>query len=238
MADAVARPFDVSLRAVFGIAVPMSLAHLSTPLIGLVDMAVIGQGGSAAVIGAVALGALLFNVIGGALNFLRMSTTAWVAQALGAGDPDEIRLTLWRALVLAGVFGVLVLVFIQPILWAFLAIMGPSIAVADALTEYTVARAWGAPLHLANYAILGWMLGLGQARLALAVQTVLAVTNIVLSVAFVYGLGWGITGVAWASNAAEAVMLAVGITIMARAGALRPPPWRKLVENAAVIRVM
>ncbi|MEM6849531.1 MAG: MATE family efflux transporter [Pseudomonadota bacterium] len=238
MADAAARPFDVSLRAVFGIAVPMSLAHLSTPLIGLVDMAVIGQGGTAAVIGAVALGALLFNIIGGGLSFLRMSTTAWVAQAFGANNPHEIRLTLWRALALAVVFGVLVVIFIEPILWAFLTIMGASAAVADPLREYAVTRAWGTPLHLANYAILGWMLGLGQAKLALVLQTLLALTNIILSVAFVYGLGWGITGVAWASNAAEVVMLAGGVIVMARAGVLRPPPWRQMVERAAVIRVM
>ena len=94
---------------------PMTIAYMSTPLIGIVDIAVIGQLGDAALIGAVALGALLFDFLGAALNFLRSGTTGLVAQAVGAEDREAEAMALWRALLLALLAGLAILALHQPL---------------------------------------------------------------------------------------------------------------------------
>lgn len=231
------RAFAVTLPAVFAIAVPMTLAHVTTPLIGITDTAVIGQLGSAALLGAVALGALLFDFLGTVFNFLRMGTTGLVAQAMGAGDVEAEGLTLWRALAIALAAGLAIVALQVPIGELFLLAMGASGEVNEAAREYFAVRVWGMPLMLANYAILGWLLGLARARTGLAVQIVLSLTNIVLSVALVLGLGWGIIGVAAASVAAEAAALALGAAIVARSG-VPLPVLARVMEPVGLKRML
>lgn len=216
------RAFAVTLPSVLAIALPMTLAHITTPFIGMTDTAVIGQLGSAALVGAVALGALLMNVVSTTFNFLRMGTTGLVAQAMGAGDTEGEALTLWRALLIALIGGVVVIVLQRPIADLFFAAMGASEAVNAATRTYFEVRVWGMPIVLANYAILGWLLGLGRAGTGLAIQFALSLTNIVLSIALVLGAGAGIAGVAAASVAAEVVALAFGTIVVLRAGLARP----------------
>ncbi|WP_420394218.1 MATE family efflux transporter [Acuticoccus sp.] len=238
-ADADPRHFTVSLRMVFAIAVPMTLAYLSTPLIGVVDVAVVGQLGDAALIGAVALGALLFDFIGTSFNFLRSGTTGLVAQAMGAGDREAEAITLWRALLFATVAGTAVIALHQPLLFVFLEAMGASEAVDAATARYYAVRVWGTPLMFANYAILGWLLGLARAGTGLGLQVMLGVTNIALSLLFVLGLGWGVAGVAAASVIAEGVTLAAGAAVVARALGRRPrPTLAAVLERIGFLRMV
>lgn len=232
------RPFVVTFPMVLGIAIPMAFAHVTTPLIGVTDAAVIGQLGSAALIGGVAVGALFFDILGTTFNFLRMATTGLVAQAVGAGDREAEALTLARSLVLALLGGVLVLLVQSPILGVFLSAMGASAEVAAATAEYVAVRGWGVPFMLANYAILGWLLGLGRARTGLLVQVVLGGTNIVLSLVLVLSFGWGIFGVALASVAAEALAFVLGAFILARSGPTVRPTVAAILERVALVRLM
>lgn len=234
-----AAPFDVSFRAVLAIAVPMTIAWMTTPLIGLTDTAVVGQLGEAALIGAVGIGSVLFAVLGTVFNFLRMGTTGLVAQAMGARDRAAEALTVWRALALALVAGGAIVLLQAPLFWLFVAVMGPSEPVAAAAADYWAVRVWSMPLMLANYAILGWLIGLARARTGLAIQVLLGVVNIAASVGFVLGLGWGVAGVAAASVLAEAVALAAGAAVVARAA--RGWPRARLtaiMERAGLVRMM
>lgn len=233
------RPFTVTVRMVVNIAVPMTLAYLSTPLIGIVDVAVIGQLGDAALIGAVALGALLFDFLGTGLNFLRSGTTGLVAQAMGADDREGEAMALWRALLFALAAGAVVIAIHRPLLAVFLVAMGPSAAVADATVQYYTVRVWATPLMFANYAILGWLLGLGRARAGLLLQLCLGVTNIAASVGFVLGLWWGVAGVAAASVLAELATLAAGAVVVARALGRRPrPALAAVLERTGFARML
>ncbi|TIU49992.1 MAG: MATE family efflux transporter, partial [Mesorhizobium sp.] len=101
-----ARAFSVTNRSVLAIAVPMTLAYLTTPLLGLVDTAVVGQFGDAALLGGLAAGALAFDVVFTTFNFLRSGTTGLVAQAFGRGDALEEQAVFWRAVLIAVVAGV------------------------------------------------------------------------------------------------------------------------------------
>ncbi|RLB48202.1 MAG: MATE family efflux transporter, partial [Deltaproteobacteria bacterium] len=104
-----------SHRQVLAIALPIMVSNVSTPLIGMVDTGVVGQAGETALIGAVAVGALIFTFMFWAFGFLRMGTTGLTAQAVGAGDEEEVRHTLGRALVIAGAAGLLLIALQWPV---------------------------------------------------------------------------------------------------------------------------
>ncbi|MEP0944636.1 MAG: MATE family efflux transporter [Rhizobiaceae bacterium] len=233
------RSFDVTHRSVIAIAWPVTLAYLSTPLLGLIDTGVVGRLGDPALLGGLAVGAILFDIIFTTFNFLRASTTGLVAQALGAGQVEEQRIVLIRSLLIAVALGLGVLLLAPLILRGGLWAMDAPSAVEQATIIYFTIRVMAAPLTLINYSVLGWMLGLGQAWLGLVLQIVLNGTNIVLSIVLGLVLGWGIEGVAWATVIAEAVAACVGLTIawLRLAGNGRIS-WRTVFARAALLRLV
>lgn len=207
------RPFVVTNRGVLAIALPMTLAYITTPLLGVVNTAVIGRLGDAALLGGLAIGAIIFDIVFTTFNFLRSGTTGFTAQAHGADDEAEVQAVFWRALILALIAGLIVLAVHSELLAAALAVMGGSAAVRDATTTYYEIRVLATPFALINYVVLGWLIGRGRAVLGLCIQVLLNGINVVLSIAFVSGLGFGVAGVAWAAFSAEAVTATIGIAI-------------------------
>jgi MATE family multidrug resistance protein len=203
-------------RAILAIAVPIMISNVSTPLLGVVDTAVMGRVPDPAYIGAVALGALVFNFVFWSFGFLRMGTTGLTAQALGAADATEIRASLGRAVLLAILVGAGLVALQWPIgQIAFALLDGPPRVETLARNYYDV-RIWAAPATLINYALLGWFIGLSRARMALALQLVLNLTNMVLDVLLVLGLHMGVKGVALGTLLAEIIAAVVGLVIAAR----------------------
>lgn len=233
------RPFEVTHRGVLAIAVPMTLAYLSTPIVGVVNLGVVGQIGDPALVGGVAIGALIFAFVFATFNFLRAGTTGLVAQAVGAGDRREASAWLARALVLALLIGLAVVLLRGAIASVALGLIGGSDAVNAATREYWSIRALATPFALANYVILGWLIGLGRAGLGLALQTALNGVNVVLSITFVHGLGLGVAGVGWASFAAEASAAAVGLVVVLRlTGGADWPRLAHVLERVAFLRMI
>ena len=233
------RAFEVSHRAVLAIALPMTLAYLTTPLVGIVNLGAVGQIGDPALVGGVAIGTLVFDIIFLGFNFLRAGTTGLVAQALGAGDRREIAATLARALLLAIAIGAAILLLQHPIIFTAQRLIGGSAAVQAATYGYFEIRVLSAPLALANYVILGWLIGLGRAGFGLALQIVLNGINIVLSVILVGVAGMGVAGVGWASFAAEAVAALAGAVLVARFTSRADfPSWQTVIDRAALARMV
>ncbi|MCR9143641.1 MAG: MATE family efflux transporter [bacterium] len=208
--------FELGYRRILTIAVPIMISNLSTPLLGLVDTGVVGQLPDPAFIGAVAIGSLIFTFTFWAFGFLRMGTTGLTAQALGAGDHTEIRANLGRPLLLALALGGLLILLQDLIRSGALLFLEASPQVESLAGEYFQIRIWSAPAALANYAILGWFVGLGRTRIALVIQLVLNLTNIALDFAFVTGLGWDVKGVALGTSIAEGIAALLGLAIAAR----------------------
>ena len=235
----VVKPFPVTHRGVLAIALPMTLAYLSTPLVGVVNLGVVGQLGDPALVGGVSIGALIFDFVFATFNFLRAGTTGLVAQAFGAGDRREITATLYRALILALVLGLAVLLLKDVVIELALELIGGSERVQSATRAYWDIRVLATPFALANYVILGWLIGLGRAGYGLLLQTVLNGVNIVLSLVFVHRLGLGIAGVGWASFAAEATAAAAGLYLVYRvtAGGERPG-LKRILDRAAFLRMI
>ena len=234
----------VTHRSVLAIALPVVLSNVSTPLIGIVDTGVVGQIPDPAYIGAIAVGALVFTFVFWAFSFLRMATTGLTAQAWGAGDADEACAGLGRALAVAVAAGAALIVVQWPIREAaFFAIDG-SVRVEDLARRYYDIRIWSAPATLANYALLGWFIGLGRTGVGLALQLVLNLTNIALDSLFVLVFGWDVQGVAAGTLLAECLAAVVGLCIAVRhvrrmGGRWSPAKWldaARLRRTAAVSR--
>ncbi len=182
---------------------PIILANIATPLLGLTDTAVIGNTGTAVDLGAIALGAVIFNFVYWTFGFLRMGTTGFVAQASGAGNELEIRLSLGRALILSGGIGLLLLTLQGPIALLMFPLLDASEAVSLEAKQYYFIRIWGAPAALTMYATMGLFIGLGMSRYLMVMQLLLNGLNIALDILLGGVLGWGVAGIAWGTVLSE-----------------------------------
>jgi MATE family multidrug resistance protein len=190
-------------RRILHIAVPVVLANISIPLLGLVDTSVIGQMGLATPIGAVGIGAIILTALYWIFGFLRMGTTGFAAQAIGAGDKDESAAILIRALAIA-VIGGLSIVILQLPLFALGFWLSPaSDEVENLARSYMTIRVWSAPFLISTFAITGWLVAAERTRDILVIQLAMNGTNIGFDLLFVPVLGWGIQGVASATVIAE-----------------------------------
>lgn len=223
-------------RTVWRLAGPIILANLSVPLLGAVDTAVIGHLPDPAYLGGVAVGAVVFGFIYWGFGFLRMGTTGLVAQAAGAGRDDEARLVLLRALAIAAAFGIALWALQAPIFWTARTLFDTSAEVEAQAALYFRVRVWSAPAALANYALIGWFIGMRNTRAALVLQLWMNGLNIVLAVAFVIGLGWGVAGVATATMLSEYAAVAGALLLLHRR--LRVPTGVRMFDRAQLLRLL
>ena len=228
-----AGPFLVTNRLILSIAIPMTLGFLTTPLLGLVDTAVVGRLGQATLLAGLAVGAILFDLIFTTFNFLRASTTGLVAQAFGRGDKAEEQAVFWRSLVIAVVSGIVIVLVSPLVLSVGLWLLAPGPDVAEVTRTYFLYRILSGPFALANYAILGYVLGRGQGTTGLLLQTLINGVNIVLSIFLGLHLGWGVMGVALATVTGETIGAIVGFVIIrSRFDRAIAPPWGQIFSMA------
>ena len=224
-------------RRVLKLAFPIVIANnLTQPILGAVDTAVAGHLHSAADLGGVALGGLFFNFVFWGFGFLRMGTTGLVAQAFGADDQQALRSTVARALLLAFAIGVTVLVLQSPLIHYALAAIGGSEDVRRTARAYCVARIGSAPFALANYVVLGYLLGLQKVRIALAAQVFINAANVVAVLVYVYAFGWGIAGIGAATATADSLGFVFGAVVLwsTRPRGLAPLRFATLVDPHAL----
>ena len=203
-------------RSVLAVAVPIMASNVSEPLIGIVDTAVLGQLGAAYYIGAISVGAMIFSFLFWAFGFLRMGTSGLTAQAAGARDNDEIRAALGRALLIAGLMGTALIVLGPLLSLVAFHLIEASAEVENHARTYFDIRIWSAPAALANYAFLGWFIGMGKAHLAFLLQLVLNAANAALDALFVLVLELDVVGVALGTVLAQVGAAALGCLLVAR----------------------
>ncbi len=147
----------------------MILSNISVPLVGMVDTGVTGRLEDASYLGAVAVGSTIFGFLYMGVNFLRMGTTGIAAQRFGANDFDGLRVALEQALIVALAIATILLLLQGPIGAVAISLIGPDSAVAGFADQYFSIRIWSAPATLANFALIGWFLGLQNARVPLVI---------------------------------------------------------------------
>ena len=192
------------------IAAPMILSNVSVPLLGMVDTGVTGHLESSVYLGAVAIGAMIFSFLYTGFNFLRMGTTGITAQNFGADDNDGLRVSLGQALLVALLIALFLIAMQVPLGRLAMQLLGPDAETQVYALEYFSIRIWSAPGTLANFALIGWFIGLQNARIPLLIFLTINITNIVLDLVFVLGFGMKVDGVALASVFAEYSGLFVG----------------------------
>jgi len=223
---------------------PIVVANASIPALGLADTAVIGHTGGVTDLGAIALGALIFNFLYFGLGFLRMGTTGFVAQADGAGDEPELRAAVGRALLLAAALGATIVALQWPVIWAALSALGGSDAVESTTRSYFLIRVWGAPASLCTFVVMGCFIGLGRSGLLLRSQLLLNSLNIALDLLFAGVLGWGAEGIALGTAIAEWTSLGYVLWLLRRVlssrhrDALPLWPWERIRDARRVLSTM
>lgn len=205
-------------RQIWLIAGPMILANLSTPLLGMVDTAVVGHLSEAHHLGAVAIGSMIFTFVFWGFGFLRMATTGLTSQAFGESDQARMQAVFLQSVRLALAIALAILLLQVPIRELALWIVSSSGDVEHFAAVYFDIRIWSAPATLINYAMLGWLIGVAASRSALLLVIVINSTNIVFDLLLVNGLGMQADGVALASVIAEYCGLLCGLVILRRYG--------------------
>ena len=183
-------------REILHIALPSIVSNITVPLLGLVDVAITGHLGSAAYIGAIALGGMLFNVVYWIFGFLRMGTSGLTAQALGAGKREETIEWLLRSQTIGMGIAVALLLLQVPIRELALLVMQPTEEVRAFTVTYFNICIWGAPATLGLFGLNGWFIGMQNSRVPMAIAITQNVVNILASLCFVFGLGMKVEGVA------------------------------------------
>jgi MATE family multidrug resistance protein len=215
------------------------VANLTTPLIGIISTIAIGRLGDATLLGGVAMASVIFDCLFWLFGFLRMSTLAFTAQALGAGETQELRAPLIRGFVVAALIGACLILLQIPLASVLMAAMGGSEGVTRAAKTYFSIRIWSAPLALANYVVLGWLIGQARAKLALSVQVAINVVSMAATVLLVLVLNAGIAGAAIAALVAEAAGLVLGVLTARRLTRGQPPiPRAALLDRAKLMRML
>ena len=190
-------------QQILAIALPDIVTNITVPLLGLVDTAIVGHMGSAAYIGAVAVGSMIFNLVYWLFGFLRMGTSGMTAQACGRRDFNEITRLLVRSGWVSLTIALLIVVLQWPIREGMLWFIGPTDDVRPLAATYFDIVVWGAPAMLSLYSLSGWFIGMQNTRIPMLVSIMQNVVNILASLTFVYGLGMKVEGVALGTVVAQ-----------------------------------
>jgi MATE family multidrug resistance protein len=202
-------------RRILQIAIPSIVSNITVPLLGLVDVAIVGHMGSATYIGAVAVGSMIFNLVYWLFGFLRMSTTGLTAQAYGRGDGDETTATLLHAVMTALAIAAALIVLQVPLRELMFWFIGPTADVAPLATNYFHIVIWGAPAALTLFCLTGFFIGMQNTRIPMVVSITQNLINIAISLTLVYGLDMKIEGVATGTVVAQYAALFMALTYLA-----------------------
>ena len=202
--------FTVMNKEMLRLAIPNIISNISVPLLSTVDTALMGRL-SELHLGAVGVGAMIFNFVYWNFGFLRMGTTGITAQAFGKNDANEMMQTMSRAILVALILASLVFIFQKPLGELSFYLMNISEAQYTLVEDYFFIRIWAAPATLMLFAFMGWFFGMQNAIYPLILTVVINITNIILSFLFVKKYNLGVAGVAWGTVIAQYVGLLLAI---------------------------
>jgi MATE family multidrug resistance protein len=209
--------FQISLhQKIIVIALPMILSNVTTPLMGLVDTAVLGHMQDTYFLAGASVAALVITQLYWLCGFLRMTSTGLSAQAKGSEDPYQLSQSLFQGILIGFLLGCFLLIIQDGILALGLYFADATPVIEGVISEYFRIRIWGAPAAIVNLALIGWLIGQQKAKPVLLIQVFANLLNLILNLWFVFGLGLEVFGVALASVVAEYF-----ITIMSMIAALK-----------------
>ena len=203
-------------RQILQIALPSIVSNITVPLLGMIDVAIVGHMGSPVYIGAVAVGSMIFNLVYWLFGFLRMGSSGLTAQALGRRDLTEVTRLLVRSVSVALAISLSLIILQMPLKWLMFWLIGPTPDVAPFASTYFNIVIWGAPASLSLFCLMGWYIGMQNTRIPMLISIMQNVVNILASLMLVYGFGMKVEGVALGTIIAQYAGLLMAIGLLAR----------------------
>ena len=201
-------------RQILLIAIPCIVSNITVPLLGMIDMAIVGHMGSAVYIGAVAVGSMIFNLVYWLFGFLRMGSSGLTSQAFGRKDLSEVTKLLVRSMTIAMCIAMLLLFLQIPMKWVAFALIGPTDDVIPFASSYFDIVICGAPAMLCLYSLSGWYIGMQNTRIPMLISIMQNIVNILASLTLVYVFGMKIEGVALGTVIAQYAGFIVALSLL------------------------
>lgn len=223
-------------REILALSIPAIASNITVPLLGLVDVAIVGHIGSAVFIGAISLGGTAINVLYWIFSFLRQGSSGLTAQAYGAGDSARQSAVLYRSLVIAMLLSAIILLLKNPAAAFVIDYMGSGDEAAVLARTYFSICIWGAPAVIGTTALSGWMLGMQYSKGPMWMALTSNLLNIPLSLVFVFLLHIDIRGVALGTAIAQWVGFIVGLLIVFRRFRPGNPQWDSVFDLNGIRR--
>ncbi|MDE7402297.1 MAG: MATE family efflux transporter [Muribaculaceae bacterium] len=198
------------------LAVPAIFNNITVPLLGLADTAIAGHLGDTASLGAIAVGAMMINVVVWLCGFLRAGTAGLSAQANGAGDYALSRNVLYKSFIIAAIISICCILLQRPLAELLLSTMTNGDEVTRFADTYFKILVWGIPAQLGLMAVTGWFIGMQNTVVPMVISVGINLINVALSVALVFGSGMGFAGIPTGTLAANWIGLIAGIWFVVR----------------------
>ncbi len=200
-------------KEILRLAIPNIISNISVPLLSAVDTVLMGHL-STTHLAALGVGAMIFTFLYGNFNFLRMGTTGLGAQAYGKDNNKELTYILLRAMMIAIVLGIILIIFQKSIIEAAVYLMNVESSYLSKVYDYFYIRIYAAPAILLIYVLMGWYFGLQNAYYPLLITIVINISNIIFSIYFVKVLHMGVLGAAYGTVIAQYIGLLLALVLL------------------------
>ena len=234
----IAQTPNIINKRILQIAVPSIISNITVPLLGLIDVTIVGHLGAAAYIGAIAVGGMLFNIIYWIFGFLRMGTSGMTSQAYGKHDLDEVARLLLRSVGVGLLIAIILVALQYPIRKLAFTFIQTTEEVERLATLYFRICRWGAPAMLGLYGFAGWFIGMQNSRFPMYIAITQNIVNIAASLCFVYLFHMKVAGVAWGTLTAQYAGFLMALLLWRRyyGGLKKHVAWHEVLKKEAMLR--
>lgn len=234
----IAQTPNIINKRILQIAVRSIISNITVPLLGLIDVTIVGHLGAAAYIGAIAVGGMLFNIIYWIFGFLRMGTSGMTSQAYGKHDLDEVARLLLRSVGVGLLIAIILVTLQYPIRKLAFTFIQTTEEVERLATLYFRICIWGAPAMLGLYGFAGWFIGMQNSRFPMYIAITQNIVNIAASLCFVYLFHMKVAGVAWGTLTAQYAGFLMALLLWRRyyGGLKKHVAWHEVLKKEAMLR--
>ena len=234
----IAQTPNIINKRILQIAVPSIISNITVPLLGLIDVTIVGHLGAAAYIGAIAVGGMLFNIIYWIFGFLRMGTSGMTSQAYGKHDLDEVARLLLRSVGVGLLIAIILVTLQYPIRKLAFTFIQTTEEVERLATLYFRICIWGAPAMLGLYGFAGWFIGMQNSRFPMYIAITQNIVTIAASLCFVYLFHMKVAGVAWGTLTAQYAGFLMALLLWRRyyGGLKKHVAWHEVLKKEAMLR--
>ena len=234
----IAQTPNIINKRILQIAVPSIISNITVPLLGLIDVTIVGHLGAAAYLGAIAVGGMLFNIIYWIFGFLRMGTSGMTSQAYGKHDLDEVARLLLRSVGVGLLIAIILVALQYPIRKLAFTFIQTTEEVERLATLYFRICIWGAPAMLGLYGFAGWFIGMQNSRFPMYIAITQNIVNIAASLCFVYLFHMKVAGVAWGTLTAQYAGFLMALLLWRRyyGGLKKHVAWHEVLKKEAMLR--